>query len=268
MLGASADFWAPTTGKALVNEFALLVDLHRDGRRQGPGGDEETRLAITLSGLRDRRRLRIADIGCGTGASTLVLARALDAVVTAVDFLPEFLQRLDAAAEKEQLRDRIETVAASMDDLPFGNRSLDAIFSEGAIYNMGFEKGVRSWRRHLEHGGILAVSELTWLTHERPAELEEHWMREYPEVATASTKLAILEANGFSPIGYFPLSDRCWLDHYYGPLRARFESFLQRHAHSDAAVALVAAEEREIELYERHRRFVSYGYYVARRTED
>ena len=73
-------------------------------------------------------------------------------------------------------------------------------------------------------------------------------MHEYPEVATASTKLAILEASGFSPIGYFPLPDRCWLDHYYGPLRERFEDFLERHAHSDAATALVTAEEREIDL--------------------
>jgi len=251
-----------------MNELELLVDLHREGRRQGPGGDEETRLSITLSGLRGRKGLRVADIGCGTGASTLVLARELDATVTAVDLLPEFLGQLEAAAEGERLSGRIETLAASMEELPFGDQSLDAIWSEGAIYNMGFENGVRSWRRFLAPGGILAVSELTWLTSERPAELDEHWTREYPEVATASTKLAILEANGYSPIGYFPLPDRCWLDHYYDPLRERFEDFLTRHARSEAAAAIVAAEEREIDLYERNRTFVSYGYYVARRTDE
>jgi SAM-dependent methyltransferase len=251
-----------------VNELALLVDLHRYGRRQGPGGDEETRLAIRLSGLQGRTGLHVADVGCGTGASTLVLARELNATVTAVDLLPELLEDLQVVAAEERLSGRIETLVASMDDLPFEDRSLDAIWSEGAIYNMGFENGVRSWRRYLERGGILAVSDLTWLTRERPPELEAHWMREYPEVATASTKLAILEANGFSPIGYFPLPDRCWLDHYYDPMRARFEGFLARHARSDAAVAMVAAEEREIDLYERHRAFVSYGFYLARKTDD
>ena len=229
-----------------MNELALLVDLYRHGRRQGLGGNEGTPLAITLSGLRGRSGLRIADVGCGTGASTLVLARELDGTVTAVDYLPEFLEQLDATAEEKRLSSRIETLAASMEELPFEDRSLDAIWSEGAIYNMGFEKGVRSWSRHIKPGGILAVSELTWLTRQRP--LQEHWMHEYPEVATASTKLAILEASGFSPIGYFPLPDRCWLDHYYGPLRERFEDFLERHAHSDAATALVTAEEREIDL--------------------
>jgi SAM-dependent methyltransferase len=74
---------------------------------------------------------------------------------------------------------------------------------------MGFENGVREWCQFLKPGGIFAVSELTWLTRERPSELEQHWLREYPEVATASEKLAILEGNGYSPIGYFPLNKQC-----------------------------------------------------------
>ena len=152
-----------------------------------------------------------------------------------------------------------------MDALPFDEESLDAIWSEGAIYNIGFEHGIRAWRRFLKPGGILAVSELTWLTHDRPAELEEHWMREYPEVDTAAAKTAILEQNGYTPIGYFPLPERCWLDDYYRPLQERFAGFLARHDHSRAAQDVVEAEQREIDLYERFSPFVSYGYYVARR---
>jgi SAM-dependent methyltransferase len=251
-----------------LDELSLLVDLHREATRQGPGGDDETRLAITLSGLSGRKGLKLADIGCGTGASTLVLAQALDASVTAVDFLPEFLHDLDIAAERENLGQRIETLAASMDALPFEEQSFDGIWSEGAIYNIGFANGIKAWRRFLKPGGILAVSELTWLTQDRPAELEEHWIREYAEVDTASAKLAILERNGFSPVGYFALPKRCWLDNYYRPMQARFAAFLARNGNSEAAAAIVAAEENEIALYERHSAFVSYGYYVARRTAD
>jgi len=251
-----------------LDDLSLLVDLHREGQRQGPGGDDETRLAITLSGLSGRTGLKIADIGCGTGASTLVLAQALDASVTAVDFLPDFLRDLEIAAERQNLMKRIETLAASMDALPFEEQSFDAIWSEGAIYNIGFTNGIQAWRRLLKPDGILAVSELTWLTKDRPAELEQHWLREYPEVDTASAKMAILERNGFVPVGYFALSKRCWLDNYYRPMQARFTAFLERNDNSEAAAAIVAAEEHEIALYERHSAFVSYGYYVARRTAD
>ena len=249
-----------------MDALELLIDLHADGARQGPGGDDETRLAIALSGLAGRAGLRIADIGCGTGATALLLARDLDAHVTAVDFLPAFLERLDAAAATAGLSDRIATLAASMDALPFADAAFDAIWSEGAVYNMGFAAGVAAWRRILKPGGVLAVSELTWLTATRPADLQAHWDAEYPEVETASAKIAVLERAGYTVIGYFPLPERCWLDHYYRPMQARFDAFLARHGQSAAARAVVDAERAEIALYDRHRAFVSYGFYIARKT--
>lgn len=249
-------------------DLSLLVDLHRDGKRQGPGGDDETRLAITLSGLGAGKGLKIADLGCGTGASTLVLVKELDAAVTAVDFTPEFIHDLEIVAGRENLGERIATLVASMDALPFEAQSFDAIWSEGAIYNMGFAKGIEAWRRFLKPNGILAVSELTWLTEDRPAALERHWLQEYPEVNTASAKMAILEKSGFSPVGYFALPKHCWLDNYYRPLEARFAAFLTRNGNSERAATVVAAEENEIALYERYSAFVSYGFYVARKIPD
>jgi hypothetical protein len=93
-------------------------------------------------------------------------------------------------------------------------------------------------------------------------------VQEYPEVDTASAKIAILEQNGFSPVGYFPLARHCWLDNYYRPMQARFAAFLSRHGHSDSATAIVAAEQEEIALYERNAAYVSYGYYIARRVSE
>ena len=155
-----------------------------------------------------------------------------------------------------------------MEALPFEEQAFDAIWSEGAVYNMGFAAGIAAWRRFLKPGGILAVSELTWLTGERPAELEEHWAAVYPEVATASAKLAVLETGGYAPIGYFPLPERCWLENYYRPMQARFDDFIARNGGSDAAQAIVAAEQTEIALYERYSAYYGYGYYLARRTAD
>lgn len=251
-----------------MGHLDFLIDLHRDGDRQGPGGGDETRTAVKLAGLFGKADLRIADIGCGAGASARLLAADLDARITAVDLMPAFLARLAELAAREGLADRIETLAASMDALPFEDESLDAIWSEGAIYNIGFERGISDWRRFLKPGGVLAVSELTWLTSERPDELDRYWSQEYPEVATASAKIAALEAAGYALLGYFPLPERCWIDNYYRPLQEHFAEFLARHDSSEAARAIVAAEGAEIALYERFSTYYGYGFYVARRLPD
>ncbi len=54
-----------------------------------------------------------------------------------------------------------------MDKLPFGDEEFDIIWSEGAIYNIGFERGVKDWSRYLKVGGLLVVSEITWITASR-----------------------------------------------------------------------------------------------------
>ena len=198
----------------------------------------------------------------------MLLAQELDAHITAVDLSPEFLAVLDDAIAREDLSDRIATRAESMDALSIRGVTLDAIWSEGAIYNMGFENGVRSWREFLRPGGILAVSELTWLTGERPEEVEAYWNAQYPEVDTASAKMAILENAGYAPIGYFPLPRQCWIYNYYRPTQTRFEAFLDRHGEIETARALVAAEREEMAVYERWSDYFGYGFYIARRLAD
>ena len=246
-----------------MDDFQLLIDLHKPNPRQGPGSDETTRQALELSGLLGGQALKVADLGCGTGASAMVLAEDLDAHITAVDLFPEFLEELTRRAKERGVAERITTLNASIDDLPFEHGSLDAIWSEGAIYNIGFEAGIAAWRPFLKQGGVLAVSEITWLTAERPAELQAYWDQEYPQIDLASGKLAILERHGFTPIAYFPLDESCWLKNYYHPLQARFPLLLEQYEHSEAARACVEADQREIALYEKHKAHVSYGFYIA-----
>lgn len=248
-----------------MDKLQLLMKLHKDGKRQGPGGDPETRLALGLTRLDSARPLKIADIGFGTGAPTMVLARELNAQITAVDFLQEFLDVLEKRAETEGLSGKISTLCRSMDDLPFRDGEFDAIWSEGAIYNIGFEKGVREWRRYLKTGGILAVSEITWTSADRPSELQAYWEREYPEIGVASTKIAQLEDCGYAPLGYFVLPEHCWIDNYYRPMQQRFERFVELHDGSEDARAIVESEAREIALYEQYKAYYSYGVYIARK---
>lgn len=251
-----------------MSHLQLLVELHLNSPRQGPGDDDQTALALRLTGLDCDAPLLTADLGCGTGAAALRLAPLLpQAQITAVDFLSPFLHRLPQRCEAAGLAERITPLQASMDALPFADAAFDLLWSEGAVYNIGFENGIRLWRRFLKPGGLLVVSELTWTTHTRPPELQAHWKREYPEVATAAEKIRMLEQSGYSPLGCFVLPESCWLREHDAPLRAGFSDFLSRHGHSEAARAVVAEHEEEIALYEAHKMFFGYGMYVARRVD-
>lgn len=250
-----------------MDDFQLLLDLHKRAQRQGPGSDAATRQAMEMTGLDLSRPLRIADIGCGTGAASIVLAQNLNATITAVDLFDDFLKVLQERAQAAGVADKIETLACSMDALPFEDSSFDLIWAEGAIYNIGFENGISQWRRFLKPGGLLVASEITWLTKNRPHEVEVHWMSEYPEIASASEKLRILENHGYMPSGYFVLPESCWLTNYYEPMQASFDAFLSRNGNSEEARAIVAQEQHEIALYEKYKAYYSYGMYLARMVE-
>lgn len=250
-----------------MTELELIIDLHKNSDRQGPGSENDTLRALDLLNLPIDQTLKVADIGCGAGGQTISLAKNLNGQVTAVDLFPEFLNELNEKSQKLGLTDKIITLEKSMDNLPFNEGELDLIWSEGAVYNIGFEIGLKKWKDYLKVGGYLALSEITWITQSRPKEIEEFWKAEYPEVDTASNKIRQLENNGYSLVGYFYLSQDSWIETYYKPMQARFETFLKRNDNSELAKKVVEDNQAEIDLYQKFKDYYSYGFYIARKNE-
>ena len=249
-----------------MTEIELIIDLHKNTERQGPGSEKDTLRALDLIDLTQNTKVKLADLGCGSGGQTITLAQNLNGSITAVDLFPEFLDELEGKSHKLGFDDRINTLKASMDDLPFEPGEFDIIWSEGAIYNIGFANGIQYWKKFLKDGGYYALSEITWTTNSRPEEIESFWTREYPEMDTASNKIGILEANGFCLIGYFTLSHKSWIDNYYKPLETKFVSFLERHGNSRLARKVVTDYRSEISLYMKYKDYFSYGFYIAKKT--
>ena len=251
-----------------MDEMELMMHLHLNNKRQGPGSEETTLLALQLAHIDRNKSYRIADIGCGTGAQTITLAKALRGEVIAVDLFKEFLLQLEKRVQNELLCATVSTMSASMDALPFQQEDFDIIWSEGAVYNMGFQKGIAYWKKFLKKGGILAVSELSWITKDRPADLEEFWNGEYTEMNTVSGKIKMLEDVGYKVLGHLILPEYCWMDNYYIPLLESHDAFLQQYGNEEMAHRIVDIDKKEVEFYKKYKDYYSYGFYVAQKLAD
>lgn len=177
--------------------------------------------------------------------------------------MPQFLETLMKNAKENNLINRITAKEMLMDNLIFEDNSFDVIWSEGAIYNIGFEKGLSLWRKYLKDAGYIAVSEISWLTDTRPDEIEQYWVNAYPEIDTVENKLAVIEKCGYAIVSYFALDDKCWIDNYYQPLIDNSEAFLKKYNYADEVKDFLEQGKIEADMYNRFKDYYSYVFYIA-----
>ncbi|WP_232109916.1 bifunctional class I SAM-dependent methyltransferase/N-acetyltransferase [Streptomyces buecherae] len=238
-----------------------LFALHRGLPRQGPGSDATTRRLLELAGPLPGRRPRVLDAGCGPGRAALLLAEEAGARVTAVDVHQPFLDELTAAAVSRGLDERITVLNRSMDRLPFPDHSFDVIWSEGAVYTVGFETALRSWRRLLAPGGVLVVTEIEWTTSAPSTQARAFWDPVYP-LRTSAANADAARAAGYWVDAHWPLPESDWWNEYYTPLSERIaRADPADPAHPGMGQALAAARA-EITLRRHHGSDYDYAGYV------
>ncbi len=242
----------------------MFFELHAGLLREGPGDDASTERALRL--LPDLpARPSVLDVGCGPGAQTFVLARATGGTITALDVHQPFLDDLMEHARAARLADNIRPLRASMDALPFESESFALVWSEGAIFIIGFERGLRAWRPFVRRGGYVVVSELAWLVDDPPAPARRFWNEAYPAMQSVERNRAVVERCGYDRVADFVLPTSAWLDGYYIPLARRIDTLERDRADDPEALTFLARERREIEIFHAHPGTYGYVFYAMRR---
>ncbi|MDD2381676.1 MAG: class I SAM-dependent methyltransferase [Mariniphaga sp.] len=245
-------------------DFQLICEYFSHLERQGPGSPDVTLKALSfVDNLTEHAA--IADIGCGTGGQTIVLAQHAPGMITGIDLFPLFIDLFNRNARSLNLQEKMKGVVGSMDNLSFHEEELDLIWSEGAIYNIGFEKGLNEWRKFLKTGGYIAVTEASWFTEKRPVEIEDFWMDAYPEMDTIPNKVAQMQGAGYIPVATFILSENCWTEYFYAPQKAVQKAFLEKYAGNKTAEQFVAYQRHETQLYFKYKAYYGYVFYIGRK---
>lgn len=246
-------------------DFNLICEYFAQVERQGPGSPEITLKALSfIDHLTEKSR--IADLGCGTGGQTMTLAQHVAGEITGLDLFPDFIRIFNHNAGQLGLQERVKGIVGSMTEtLPFAQESLDLIWSEGAIYNIGFEQGLNEWRQYLKKGGYIAVTEASWFTDERPDEIEEFWMKNYSEIDTIPRKVAQMQQAGYIPVASFILPENCWTEHFFVPQVKAQEQFLAKYAGNKTVELFISYARQEKELYDKYKEFYGYVFYIGKK---
>ncbi|MCK6587646.1 MAG: class I SAM-dependent methyltransferase [Polyangiaceae bacterium] len=234
--------------------------------RAGPGSYESTRRAYALmSGVPTSPR--ILDLGCGPGVQTVDLLNLSGGKVLALDFLPLMIERTKSNAAHSGVSERLEVLEQDMKQMDFPAASFDVIWSEGAIYNLGFENGLKIVRKFVRPGGYVAVSEAVWLKSDPPAPVVEFW-KQYPEIDSIDNKLAVIDRLGYKREGHFVLPENAWTVDYYDPMERILAHKSKEWEGIPKGLDVIEEARHEIELYRKYSSYYGYAFFVMRRPVE
>ncbi len=186
----------------------------------------------------------ILDMGCGSGVPTMELARLSNGQIVGLDRDQSLLDKLARKIEEAGLSDRVKTLKCSMFELDFPDESFDIIWAEGSIARIGFERGLKEWRRFLKPNGFLVV---------------------HDEIGNITKKLEQIPSCGYDLLEHFILPEDTWWTEYYGPLEKRVNELRAKHSDEPQALLKLDQEQREIDRFKENPRRYSSVFFVMQK---
>jgi len=187
----------------------------------------------------------ILDIGCGSGVPTIELAKLSGGEIIGIDIKQSLLDRLNGKIEEEGFSGRVKTMKCSLFEIDFPDESFDIIWAEGSIWIIGFEKGLKEWRRLLKPNGFSVV---------------------HDEIKTVSNKLKEIPGYGYKLINHFSLPEDAHWTEYYRPLEIRIKELYVKYKNNSKALKILKKHQSEIDMVKRDPKEHSSAFYIMQKS--
>lgn len=134
----------------------------------------------------DKRRLNIADIGCGTGRYSKIIAAKVDTCLQlfCCDYTAAMLQQCRKRMSLEFPFKNTYYCLVNANELPFAHGCFDAVTTFNAVHHFDLDRFVAAAARVLCPGGLLSI-------YTRTPEQNEHtiWGQHFPGFTERETRL-------------------------------------------------------------------------------
>ncbi len=187
---------------------------------------------------------RILDIGCGSGVPTLELAKLSEGEVVGIDIDQPLLDRLNKKIEEESLSNRVTTRNCSLFEIDFPDESFDIIWAEGTIWIIGFERGLKEWKRLLRYHGFLVI---------------------HAQTKNMSNKLTKIPSYGYKFLSYFSLPDDAHWTEFYKPLEIRIRELQSKYNNDPEALQILEKHQTEVDMVKRNPKEYSSAFYIMQK---
>ena len=189
----------------------------------------------------------ILDIGCGAGIPTMKLAKLSGGQITGIDIDLSSLDRFRKKIKETGLMKQIEIVEKSMSILDFPDEYFDVIWAEGSIAAIGFEEGLKRWRRFVKLHGFLVI---------------------HDDISDITKKIKLISDYHYKLISKFIISQKVWWQKYYAPLEKLIQEFHNNYLNDYELIKELSKDQVEMDRLKSNPLLFSSIFYIIQREES
>jgi ubiquinone/menaquinone biosynthesis C-methylase UbiE len=221
----------------------LLIKINQDHFRENL--NKYTRKAFRM--LPELEKPRILDIGCGSGVPTIELVKLSSGEVVGIDTDESLLEKLSGKIQEKGFSNRVKIKKCSLFEIDFPDESFDIVWSEGSISIIGFERGLREWKRLLKTNGFLVI---------------------HDDIKDMSDKLKKIPNCGYKLINHFSLPEDAWWAEYYKPLEIQIKELRIKYKNDSDALKILQKYQDEIDMIKKNPKGYGSVFYIMQKLQN